>query len=376
MDSTEPESADSLTTKPLVTYLVIALCAAIFIFFNVSPPPALYRMVSNALAPTSVAIWHGAWWGLLTTNFVHIAFWHVLFNMWWTRDFGRLLEPHLGHVRYLGFILLASIVSACSQILVTGNTGIGFSGVVYAFFGYALLRRDIPAFKNFLTSEVIKWLLGWLLLCIVLTATNVWNVGNGAHVGGFVFGCGIAMLRRGSEWAPRGRILLAALAVTSMLACSYMPWNVYWQYRASYYEAEQIRRGYENGDLTSTLRWGSYLMQYDSSRQQGLSILREAAKGRDPSALNQLSWTLSTSTDSSIRNGAEALQLAQEACKIDGQPNNLDTLAACYAELDRWSEAIETEKAALQKVPSSDETTRKLLRDRIVQLQAHKKVRQ
>ena len=50
-----------------------------------------------------------------------------------------------------------------------------------------------------------------------------------------------------------------------------------------------------------------------------------------------------------MRNGREAVELAQRACKLtdDKQPQLLGTLAAAYAEAGRFPEAVATaEKAA------------------------------
>ena len=59
-------------------------------------------------------------------------------------------------------------------------------------------------------------------------------------------------------------------------------------------------------------------------------------------ALNNLAWMLATSPDPQLRNGAEAVDLAQRACRITEhrQANMLGTLAAAYAEAGRFPEAI------------------------------------
>ncbi len=65
--------------------------------------------------------------------------------------------------------------------------------------------------------------------------------------------------------------------------------------------------------------------------------------------LNNLGWILATSSDASIRNGSEAVKLAQEADRVSGGGNAgiLDTLAAAYAEAGRFSEAVKTAERAL-----------------------------
>jgi hypothetical protein len=59
---------------------------------------------------------------------------------------------------------------------------------------------------------------------------------------------------------------------------------------------------------------------------------------------------LATSFDPSLRNGADALLLAQQAERLLGAPNPriLRVLAAAYAELGRFSEATETARRGLE----------------------------
>ena len=66
-------------------------------------------------------------------------------------------------------------------------------------------------------------------------------------------------------------------------------------------------------------------------------------------AQNNLAWVLATCPDGSLRNGAQAVTLAQQAAQSsrNQSPEILDTLAAAYAEAGLFAEAIETAKRAL-----------------------------
>jgi tetratricopeptide (TPR) repeat protein len=65
--------------------------------------------------------------------------------------------------------------------------------------------------------------------------------------------------------------------------------------------------------------------------------------------LSQTAWVLATCPQASIRNGPEAVKLAQRAVEAAGgkDPAILDTLAAALAEAGRFPEAIETTRQAL-----------------------------
>jgi len=65
-------------------------------------------------------------------------------------------------------------------------------------------------------------------------------------------------------------------------------------------------------------------------------------------ALNNLAWLLATTHDASLRNGAQAVQLAERACRLTHfcPPRLVGTLAAAYAEAGRFPEAIATAQKA------------------------------
>jgi tetratricopeptide (TPR) repeat protein len=67
-------------------------------------------------------------------------------------------------------------------------------------------------------------------------------------------------------------------------------------------------------------------------------------------ALYNLSWTLATHENDKIRNGEEAVKLAEKLCKITqyNQPLALDALAAAYAETGQFDAAVLTAQNALK----------------------------
>ncbi len=91
----------------------------------------------------------------------------------------------------------------------------------------------------------------------------------------------------------------------------------------------------------------------------GLGRAKEATKhyrralelrGDWPEVLNDLAWILATHEDPELRNGAEALRLAERACQLQNYkvPAVLDTLAAAYAEAGHFDQAVQTAQRALQ----------------------------
>jgi Flp pilus assembly protein TadD len=73
---------------------------------------------------------------------------------------------------------------------------------------------------------------------------------------------------------------------------------------------------------------------------------------------NNLAWLLATCPQASLRNGNQAVELAQRANQITGanNPNFLCTLAAAYAEAGRFTEAVESAQRALQLAGAQSNT--------------------
>ncbi len=67
-----------------------------------------------------------------------------------------------------------------------------------------------------------------------------------------------------------------------------------------------------------------------------------------PEVLNNLAWILATTPDATLRDGAEAVKLAQHACELTSWQQTLfiGTLAAAYAEAGDFDKAVETAQKA------------------------------
>lgn len=133
--------------------------------------------------------------------------------------------------------------------------------------------------------------------------------------------------------------------------------------------AEQGRRT----DAIEQLREGLRLRSDPGMGLELASLLRETRQYRDaaaeyrqvlklkpdePAALNNLAWLLATCPDAAVRDGAEAVRLAERACQLSGhnEAQSLGTLAAAYAEAGRFREAVSAaQKAVGLATASGDE---------------------
>lgn len=91
--------------------------------------------------------------------------------------------------------------------------------------------------------------------------------------------------------------------------------------------------------------------------REAIACSRAALKTQPASAeaLSNLSWLLATTADSSLRNGAEAIELARRACELTKfkDPQLLGTLAAAQAEMGDFTNAVRQAEAAVALAQSS-----------------------
>ncbi|MCZ6571900.1 MAG: rhomboid family intramembrane serine protease [Planctomycetota bacterium] len=268
--------------------LVVCVAAWAGIWFSGDPDSdeVLYRHG----AASAWKIWDGAWWSLITSAFVHVDLIHLFFNMYWLWILGRPMERAVGSLRLFAFVVLAAFVSSAVELAVSDNAGIGFSGVLYALFGFMwIARRRYPAFLAVVTQQVVRILLAWLVLCFFLDAAGIWNIGNAAHVSGLAFGVllGYAVLP-----TPKRAAAIAAVAVltlASVVPPFWMPWSGYWAgYNASQAHSAKryddavhwYRRALELGHHNPQWAWKNIAkIQYFGDEHEALAqTLRDVRK--------------------------------------------------------------------------------------------------
>jgi tetratricopeptide (TPR) repeat protein len=133
----------------------------------------------------------------------------------------------------------------------------------------------------------------------------------------------------------------------------------------------------EDAHAYFTLGWAC---QAANRPEQALANYKEAVRRAPdtPQCLNALAWMYATSPAAGIRNGAEAVRLANRACQITKRQNTemLDTLAAAYAETGRFDDAIKiTGEIRAQALSTHDTATADTARQRLKLYQAGKPYR-
>jgi membrane associated rhomboid family serine protease len=218
---------------PVVTIALIVACLAVFAYeLGLESGPGdsalTHFMTRYGVVPARVtaALDHGellspAALPLVTSQFIHGGWLHLLGNMLYLWIFGNNVEDRMGRLPFLLLYLGGGVVAALTQVAVDPTSRIplvGASGAISAALGAYLVffpsaRVLTAVFLGFFYQLVelpAFVLLGfWFVLQLVdgilsLGASSA--VGGGvaffAHVGGFLMGMAVALLWR--PLVPRG----------------------------------------------------------------------------------------------------------------------------------------------------------------------------
>jgi GlpG protein len=290
-DYSAPPRRDGINrpANPILTPLLCIACVIITLAYWTpnSPPGTLWYVIGHFSVQSSNAIWDGRYYALLTSFFVHGGIAHILFNMLWLWRLGNIVETSIPLWKYLLFMVGAAFVGSCCEIAVSGQTGVGASGVVYAIFGLMWAGRGaFTSWRQVATRDNLNIFIGWGVLCIFLTYSHIMPIANGAHWGGFVYGLAIGWLCFAPRRQPVWGIALAALGVVCIMALTWLPWSWEWKWHQGNKEFDRKHYAQAISDYQSSLKLGGdqpSLWQNIAAAWHNTAF--EAAKTNDSAAM-------------------------------------------------------------------------------------------
>jgi membrane associated rhomboid family serine protease len=213
-------------TLPLVTVGLIALNLLVF-FEQLRAGPLAERLIlSYGLVPARLVHWSelggppGAlrFLPLLTSQFLHGGWLHLLGNLLYLWIFGDNVEDRLGHARFLVFYLVCGVAAGLAQVWADPSSPVptvGASGAIAGVLGAYLVSYPKARVLTFVPIFFLPWLVEvpavvflalWFLTQVAMAVTGLGRELTGgvawwAHIGGFVAGALLVNLGR----APRRR---------------------------------------------------------------------------------------------------------------------------------------------------------------------------
>ncbi|MBR9921989.1 MAG: rhomboid family intramembrane serine protease [Bacteroidetes bacterium] len=147
-------------------------------------------------------------WVFITNMFLHIGFWHFLFNMLFLYWFGRIVGDLLGNQRILPLYLMGGFAGAIAYILTAnyfysgGGYAYGASAAVMAIVVAAGVTAPDYRMHLILIGPVkLMYIVAVLILIDIVGVANLSNTGGRiAHLGGAAFGWFfVYQLRQGND---------------------------------------------------------------------------------------------------------------------------------------------------------------------------------
>ena len=187
----------------MVTQLIILINIIIFLFMisvggiTVITNPSTNLIINFGASHSQLVFDYGEFWRLLTSNYLHIGFAHLLFNMWCLYSIGIELEESVGSLFFLLTYTLSGIFGSLVSCLYYSSirqniVSAGASGAVFGIAG-ALLIVSVYFVKKFNRNQ-FNYDYSSLIFFIgfnIIYGFQVTGIDNGAHLGGLL--CGLFM---------------------------------------------------------------------------------------------------------------------------------------------------------------------------------------
>ncbi len=194
-------------------YLNYALIAVNVLCFLISYAPH-YSIIGGVRAIEPLRPWaqqfqlvprHPQWWQFVSYAFLHADPWHIMFNMFFLYLFGNNVNDRLGHVWYVCFYLAGAVFSGLGHTALHFSSTVptlGASGAVAAVVGayLALFPQTLITvvywfiFIGTIEVPALYFIAFKLILLDNVLARGQGNIAYDAHLAGYAFGVGAALL--------------------------------------------------------------------------------------------------------------------------------------------------------------------------------------
>ena len=192
------------TSTPIVTWAIIAICAALFAIDAALSEGATLSggMFGGSVGPLGAenlinagAVARGEWWRIVTSAFFHLGPIHLAFNMYVLYLYGQLVERMYGPIEYAATFLLCAAGGSVLTILVDPRqSAAGASGAIFGLVGmmfvvgrrhHAVLGREARTMVAGVGSYLV-----FLLIFTFLVPGISWT----GHLGGLAVGALLGLL--------------------------------------------------------------------------------------------------------------------------------------------------------------------------------------
>jgi membrane associated rhomboid family serine protease len=206
----------SLHVDPIATYVLIAINVLMFLGSGGGGGILTGGGSGGSRVFSDFALWGPAievnheYWRLITGAFLHSGILHIGFNMYILYWLGTMLEPSLGHARFVALYFASLLAGSFGALLLDPNAvTVGASGAVFGLMGAAFVLQRARGIDPMQSG------IGPIILINLVLGFVIPNVSIGGHLGGLAGGvlCAFAMERV----AGRGRGVILPIAACVLI---------------------------------------------------------------------------------------------------------------------------------------------------------------
>src|SRR3954454_23848636 len=223
---TKTRAMRSMNADPTATYVLIAVNVLMWIgtvLAGGGTHGSAYQdleLVGVSFDPSAgglAGVSQGEYWRLISGGFLHAANpLHILFNMYILYWLGQMLEPALGHAKFLALYFTSLLGGSFGALLLSpaNQPSLGASGAVFGLMGAAFVMQHARGIDPWRSG------LGPVIALNLVLSFVIPNISIGGHLGGLAAGVLVALalehvpaVRRSQAMAVAGCVLIAAVAV-------------------------------------------------------------------------------------------------------------------------------------------------------------------
>lgn len=177
--------------KPIITVSLIIINVIVFILmyiFGKGSQDAFTLIKFGAFQKDLIL--GGEYYRLITSAFLHIGIFHLLFNCYALYVIGRQLESFLGKIKFLIIYIVSALCGSLMSMIFPISISAGASGAIFGLLGSLLYfgYNYRVYLGTVLKSQIIP-----LILINLIFGFMVSGINNAAHIGGLIGGILITM---------------------------------------------------------------------------------------------------------------------------------------------------------------------------------------
>lgn len=178
---------------PWVTYIMMGICVLVYLVQVATTNLLGYDLPMLLGAKINDAIIAGEYWRLFTPMWLHGSVLHIFFNMYALYYFGRGLEQHYGHERFIWLYTISGFAGNVVSFLFTISASVGASTVIFGLAAAQMvfIYQNRALFGPRGRAMLINTL---MIVGINLLIGLTPGIDNWGHVGGLMGGLAFAWL--------------------------------------------------------------------------------------------------------------------------------------------------------------------------------------